>query len=166
MTTTTIHGARAVEGGRAEGLRRAGEWVALAGVVLPLLLIGILKFTAIEVEALKPLIGGTPWLAWMYPAFGEAGASYLLGTVEIATALLLLASPWSARAAVAGGAVAALTFLTTLSTMLALPVWEAASGGFPFLNGAGSFLLKDVALLGVSMAVAGNGLARLAAARR
>lgn len=63
-----------------EGARRieaAGRTVALAGVVLPLLMIGILKFTAIEVAALRPLVGGTPWLARLRPAFGEAGASYL-----------------------------------------------------------------------------------------
>ena len=69
--------------------------VALAGVILPLLMIGGMKFTAVEIAALKPLIGGTPWLAWMYPVFGEAGASYVLGVVEITTGLLLLASPWS-----------------------------------------------------------------------
>jgi uncharacterized membrane protein YkgB len=59
----------------ARSVQRAGRFVALVGVVLPLLLIGGLKFTQPEVEALKPLIGGTPWLAWMYSVFGEAGTS-------------------------------------------------------------------------------------------
>jgi reactive chlorine resistance protein C len=77
----------------AERLVSAGRAIALAGVTLPLFLIGILKFTAIEIEVLKPLINGTPWLAWLYPAFGEAGASYFLGVVELLTAALLLASP-------------------------------------------------------------------------
>ncbi len=86
-------------------IQRLGRVIALVGVVLPLLLIGGLKFTQLEAEALKPLIGGTPWLAWLYPVFGEAGASSLLGVVEIATALLLLASPWSPRAGVVGGSV-------------------------------------------------------------
>lgn len=27
-------------------------------------------------------IGGTPWLPWLSPTLGEAGASYLLGAVE------------------------------------------------------------------------------------
>jgi hypothetical protein len=67
----------------ARSVQRVGRVIALVGVVLPLLLIGGLKFTQFEVEALKPLIGGTPWLAWMYAAFGEAGTSYLLGVVEI-----------------------------------------------------------------------------------
>jgi hypothetical protein len=99
----------------AERISAAGRAVALAGVVLPLLMIGILKFTQIEVGALKPLIGGTPWLAWLYPVFGEAGASYFLGVFELVTAALLSASPWSARAGVAGGALGALIFAVTVS---------------------------------------------------
>lgn len=58
-------------------------------------MIGGMKFTTVEIEALRPLIGGTHLLAWMYPVFGEAAASYVLGVVEIATALLLIACPWS-----------------------------------------------------------------------
>jgi uncharacterized membrane protein YkgB len=141
-------------------LATVGRGLALAGVVLPLLLIGILKFTQFEVEALKPLISGTPWLAWLYSVFGYAGTSYLLGVVELITAVLLVASPWSARAGLIGGALGALTFATTISTLLALPIWEASAGGFPFLDPLGSFLIKDVALLGVSLVVFGEGLAR------
>ena len=119
---------RAELGRRVEGL---GEWIALAGVVLPLLLIGLLKFTRAEIEALRPLITGTPWLAWLYPALGEAGASYLLGVVEITTGCLFLASQWSWRAGLAAGALGTLTFATTV---------------------------KDVALLGISVTVLGRSL--------
>lgn len=93
--------------------------------------------------------------------FGEAGASYLLGVVEVIAAILLIASPWSARAAVVSGAIASAIFITTVSIMLALPIWEVASGGFPWLDDLGSFLIKDVAMLGVSMAVLAEGLTRL-----
>ena len=137
---------------------KAGRAISLAGVVLPLLLIGILKFTQIEVEALKPLISGTPWLAWLYSAFGFAGTSYLLGVVELITAVLFVASLWSVRAGIVAGALGALIFLTTVSTLFALPIWEASSGGFPFLNFTGSFLIKDIALLGVSLAILGESL--------
>ena len=44
----------------AAAIERAGRVIALIGIVLPLLLIGGLKFTSFEIEALKPLIGGTP----------------------------------------------------------------------------------------------------------
>src|ERR687895_254418 len=105
----------------ARSVQRAGRVVALVGVVLPLLLIGSLKFTQLEVQALKPLIGGTPWLAWMYSVFGEA---------------------------------------VTSSLLFALPVWEESLGGFPALSGAGQFLIKDVALLGISLVVMGESLAK------
>ena len=120
-------------------IRRTGRGLALAGVVLPLLLIGGLKFTQVEAEGLKPLIG----------------------VIEIATAVLLIASPWLPRAGVVGGALSALTFLVTVSVMFALPVWEERLGGFPALGPAGQFLIKDVALLGISLVVLGESLARL-----
>lgn len=120
----------------------AGRAISLAGVVLPLLLIGLLKFTQVEVEALKPLISGTP----------------LLGVVEMITAVLFIASLWSVSAGIVAGALGALIFLTTVSTLFALPIWDASSGDFPFLNFIGTFLIKDVALLGVSLAILGESL--------
>jgi uncharacterized membrane protein YkgB len=144
----------------AAAVSKVGRIIALIGVILPLLMIGGMKFTAVEIEALRPLISGTPWLAWMYPVFGEAGASYVLGVVEIATALLLIASPWSTRAGVAGGALAALIFLVTCSIMVALPIWEPALG-FPALGPAGQFLIKDIALLGIALVILGESLNRL-----
>jgi reactive chlorine resistance protein C len=140
-----------------------GRGIGLAGVILPLALIGLVKFTQFEVEALRPLITATPWLAWLYAVFGEGGAAALLGVVEIATAALLVLSIWSPRAGIVGGALAALTFATTVSIMLAVPIWEEGAGGFPWINATGQFLLKDVALLGISLAVFGESLARLSA---
>ena len=145
----------------ASTIRRAGRAVALTGVVLPLLLIGGLKFTQFEIDALKPMISSAPWLAWMYSVLGPAGTSYLLGVVEITTALLLIASVRFPRAGVVGGALGTIIFLTTTSILLAIPIWEPAAGGFPAINGAGSFLMKDIALLGVSLVVLGESLARI-----
>jgi uncharacterized membrane protein YkgB len=143
----------------ASTIRRAGRAVALTGVVLPLLLIGGLKFTQFEIDALKPMIGSTPWLAWLYAVLGPAGTSYLLGVVEITTALLLIAAPRFPRAGLIGGALGALIFFTTTSLLFAIPIWEPAAGGFPAINGAGQFLIKDVALLGISLVVLGESLA-------
>ena len=143
-------------------IQRIGRVVALIGVVLPLLWIGAMKFTQFEIDALQPIIGGTPWLAWLYPAFGKAGASYFLGIVEIAAALLIMLSPWSARAGLLGGALAVLTFLVTSSLVLVLPVWEAQAGGFPALNIVGQFVLKDVALLGIALVIVAETLDRMA----
>jgi uncharacterized membrane protein YkgB len=144
----------------ASRVRNTGRGIALVGVILPLLMIGLNKFQPFEVELLKPLIGGTPWLAWMLGVFGDVGTARLLGVVEMLTAALLILSPWSPRAALAGGVLASGTFAVTCSTLLALPVWEPSAGGFPFLSFPGTFLIKDVALLGVSLVVLGEALAR------
>lgn len=158
---TSLVGAPPGRLGLVAPVKRWGRRIAFAGVVIPLVLIGLLKFTSIEVEALKPVIGGTPWLAWLYLVFGETGASWLLGVIEIATAALLIASVRYPKAGVAGGFLAALTFAVTVSTMLVLPIWEDGSGGFPFLNFLGSFLVKDIALLGVGLVILAESLARL-----
>jgi reactive chlorine resistance protein C len=138
---------------------KTGRGVAFIGVVLPLLLIGGLKFTQVEIEALRPLIAMTPWLAWMYPVFGEAGASYLLGTVEIATALLLIAGLLWPLAGVVGAILASGTFLVTCSIMLAMPIWDPTLG-FPAIGPLGQFLIKDIALLGISLVFLGESAAR------
>ncbi|MBQ4876412.1 DUF417 family protein [Pseudoalteromonas luteoviolacea] len=144
-------------------MHKVGQGTALLGVVLPLLLIGVLKFTPTEVEALKPVINGTPWLTWLYAVFGFEGASYFLGVVEIITATLLIMSVWSVRAGIMGGAMGTVTFLVTVSTLLVLPIGEDKEGGLPFLNFLGQFLIKDVALLGISILVLANCLARFRA---
>jgi uncharacterized membrane protein YkgB len=126
-------------------VQRAGRAIALIGAVLPLLMIGGMKFTQVEIDGLEPVISGTPWLAWLYPVFGKAGASYFLGIVEISGA--------------------ALTFLITSSLFLTLPVWEEKAGGFPALNILGQFLLKDVALLGIALVITGEALARMRSLR-
>ncbi|MGA0532799.1 DUF417 family protein [Hansschlegelia sp. KR7-227] len=149
---------RAVPAARIASVGRA---VALAGVVAPLFWIGIFKFTQVEVEALKPLISATPWLSWLYVVFGETLTSYLLGVVELVAAALLIASLWSARAGAIGAAIATLIFATTVSIMLAVPIWEDSIGGFPWINTVGQFLLKDIALLGISLAVFAQSLTRL-----
>jgi uncharacterized membrane protein YkgB len=144
-----------------DSISKYGCGAALVGVVWPLLLIGVLKFTPTEVEALKPIINGTPWLSWLYSAFGTNGASYFLGVFEIVTAGLLIASLWFPLAGIVGGAMGALTFFVTTSTLFALPIWEVQEGGFPFVNGLGQFLIKDVALFGISLLVLGDSLHRL-----
>lgn len=161
-TSDTTATARAAPGDFSTALQRAGRMLALAGAVLPLLLIGGLKFTSVEAEALRPLISATPWLSWLYPLLGENGASYALGILELAAAFLLLTASWSALAGLIGGVIAAVTFFVTSTLIFApLPVWDDRNGGFPALGPLGQFLIKDIALLGISLVVAGECLARV-----
>ena len=86
----------------------------------------------------------------------------LIGTIEIATALLLVARPYSALAGVIGGLLVAGTTAVTLTFILTAPGWEASLGGLPALSVVpGQFLLKDVVLLGAGLAIAGDALKEL-----
>ena len=77
----------------------------------------------------------------------------VLGVVEVAIALLIAARPFSPRASAVGSALAIGMFLTTLSFVVTTPgVWEPSAGGFPALSAMpGQFLIKDLALLGISL---------------
>jgi uncharacterized membrane protein YkgB len=76
----------------------------------------------------------------------------LLGSLELFTAALLALKPWFPKASVLGGLIASLFFVNTLSFMITTPgIGEASAGGFPVLSANGQFLMKDIALLGLSL---------------
>ena len=127
--------------------------MARIGLVVVLLWIGGLKFTAYEAEGIIVLVENSPLLYWVYSTFSTRTFSALLGAVEILVGLLIAARAVSARAAAVGSALAVAMFLTTLSFLLSTPdVYEASAGGFPALSVVpGQFLLKDIVLLGVSL---------------
>lgn len=57
------------------------------------------------------------------------------------------------RAAIVGGVIACVTFLTTVTLFFFLPgVFEASAGGLPAILGTGGSLLKDVVLFAASLA--------------
>ena len=60
---------------------------------------------------------------------------------------------------IAGSLLAIGLFVATLSFLVTTPgVWAAAGGGFPALSDIGGFLIKDVALLGLSVWTLGDAL--------
>jgi uncharacterized membrane protein YkgB len=79
--------------------------------------------------------------------------SAMLGVIEVAIAILIAARSFSPRACVLGSVLAVGMFLTTLSFLVTTPgVWEPSAGGFPALSAIpGQFLIKDLALLGISL---------------
>jgi uncharacterized membrane protein YkgB len=70
----------------------------------------------------------------------------------VAAALLLAVKPWAPRLSAVGSVIAIGLFIATLSFLFTTPdVFEASQGGFPMLSLSGMFLIKDVALLGLSV---------------
>lgn len=64
-------------------LESAGVNISRYGLVVTLLLIGILKFTASEADGIQPLVMHSPFLSWMYLVLSKQGVSNLIGVIEI-----------------------------------------------------------------------------------
>src|SRR5579864_9243288 len=131
----------------------AGRELARYGLVVVVAWIGLMKFTAYEAEGIRPFVTNSPLMSWVYGPLSVRGFSAVLGAVEVAIALLIAARPFSPRASALGSGLAVGMFLTTLSFLVTTPgVWEPSAGGFPALSAIpGQFLIKDLALLGISL---------------
>ena len=91
-------------------------------------------------------------MSWLYEIFSVHTFSALLGVFEMAAAVLLAVKPWWPRVSVGGSLLAIMLFASTISFMFTTPgVFEASQGGFPALSLTGGFLMKDIALLGISV---------------
>ena len=145
----TAHGQSAIS----SRLEVAGRELARYGLVVIVGWIGLMKFTTYEAEGIRLYVSNSPLLSWVYGSLSVRGFSAMLGVVEVTIALLIAARPFSPRASALGSALAVGMFLTTLSFLATTPgVWEPSAGGFPALSGKpGQFLIKDLALLGISL---------------
>jgi uncharacterized membrane protein YkgB len=131
----------------------AGREMAHYGLVVVVAWIGLMKFTGYEAEGIRLYVTNSPLLSWVYGFLSVRGFSAVLGVVGVAIALLIAMRALSPRATVVGSVLAVGMFLTTLSFLVTTPgVWEPSLGGFPVLSGKpAQFLLKDLALLGISL---------------
>lgn len=132
-------------------LERLGIHISRYGLVLTLLLIGVLKFTAGEAQGIQPLVASSPLMFWLYRIFSLQAVSNLIGAIEIAVALLIALRPISARLSFIGSVGAIITFLITVSFLFSTPGAFQFSYGIPLLGDAGQFLIKDLVLLGASI---------------
>lgn len=140
---------------------RLGATAARYGLVIVIAWIGVLKFTSFEAQGIQPLVANSPLMSWVYGIFSVGTFSALLGVVELVTAALLAVKPWWPRISIAGSVMAIGLFLATISFLVTTPgVFEASAGGFPILSSTGQFLIKDVALLGISLWTLGDSMKR------
>ena len=128
------------------------KFLARYGLVIVIAWIGALKFTSYEAHGIQPLVANSPLMSWLYDILSVRTFSSMLGVVEIAAAVLIAIKPLAPRASAIGSLIAIGLFLATLSFLVTTPgVGEASAGGFPVLSSTGQFLIKDVALLGLSV---------------
>jgi len=125
-----------------------GGLAARYGLVLVIAWFGGMKFTNYEAQGIAPLVSESPFMSWCYDIFSVYTFSVLLGVFEVAAAILIAAKPWWPKASVLGSVLAIVLFAATISFLFTTPgVFE----GFPLLSLTGGFLIKDVALLGISV---------------
>jgi uncharacterized membrane protein YkgB len=147
-------------------LESIGQHIARYALVLVLVWIGAMKFTAYEAAAIQPLVANSPLMSWLYAVFSVQATSNLIGVAEIVAGLLIALRPWSALACAVGSLMGIATFVITLAFLFSTPGWEASLGGFPALSVApGQFILKDAVLLGAAVWSFGEALKGVAAGR-
>jgi uncharacterized membrane protein YkgB len=101
---------------------------------------------------LLPIITHGPLIFWTIPVLGIHGTALFLGASEWTFGTLLFLGFWSKKAGIIGALGSTFTFIATVTVLPFVPdAWDAASGGFPSMTINSAFLLKDLALLAVSL---------------
>jgi len=143
----------------ADRVEAVGRHTVRYGLVLVLVWIGGMKFTAYEAEGISAFVSNSPLMSWAYSLFSQRQFSALLGVTELFAALLIAVRPFSPRLSAAGSALAVGMFLTTLTFLFTTPGVVEPSLGFPALSAVpGQFLIKDVVLLGAALSTLGEAL--------
>lgn len=147
-------------------LENIGTNVIRYGLVLILVVVGALKFTAYEAEGVQGFVANSPLMSWAYSVFSVRSFAALLGVVEITLGILIATRPIAPRVSAIGSIGAIFMFLITLSFLLTTPgVWQPGYG-FPFPSPMpGQFLTKDILSIGAAIWTAGEAL-RAARMRR
>src|SRR5262249_24540860 len=121
-----------------------------ASMVIIFLAFGYQKWWEYEAQVLIPYISNGPLIFWMYPVFGNRGASWFLGVSEWLIAALLFLGFWKKKLGVLGALGSCATFVSTVTIIPFMPNGGYLVAGFRALAGKVLFLMKDVVLLAVS----------------
>ncbi|NTY62374.1 YkgB family protein [Mycolicibacterium sphagni] len=146
-------------------LTRWGGLVIRYGVVVPILWIGIAKFTTAEAQAIMPLVANQPLMGWIYQILSVQTISNAIGVIEIVAAVLIAGAPVFPRLSAVGSVLAIVLFLSTVSFLFTTPGVVDHTSGTPLLTDTGGFLVKDIALLGAAIWTLGDAL-QASASRR
>lgn len=144
---------------RVAAIRALGFGVLRYGLVFLLVAGGALKFTAAEAEGIRGFIEHSPFMAWMYAVLSVGAASALIGVVELALAIGIVLRRWLPLVSGLASLAAAGMFLVTWSFFFTTP--GASAPG----SEVGGFLVKDLILLGGSLAIAAESLAAARASK-
>jgi uncharacterized membrane protein YkgB len=122
-----------------------------AAMVIIFASFGYTKWHQYAAQVMIPFISNSPFIFWLYPAFGLRGGARFLGASEWTILALLYAGFWDKRFGILGALGSTITFITTVTIIPFIPNgWDPAAG-FPAMAGLVPFLMKDLVLLAVSI---------------
>jgi uncharacterized membrane protein YkgB len=124
------------------------RWV----MVLIFISFGIQKFTPQAAHGIALYISNSPFVSWLQ-IFGIRGEAYLLGCIELITAVLLASGAFVPLLSAIGSLMGIGTFLITWSFFFTTPgvvKWSFSTDPIAW-NLTGEFLYKDIVLLCVCL---------------
>lgn len=124
------------------------RWV----MVLIFVSFGIQKFTLQSAQGIAVYISHSPFVSWI-GIFGVRGEAYLLGSIELTTATLLVAGALVPILSAVGSLMGVITFAITWSFFFTTPgvvTWSLSTDPIAW-NLTGEFLYKDIVLLCVCL---------------
>jgi uncharacterized membrane protein YkgB len=124
------------------------RWV----MVLIFVSFGIQKFTPQSAQGIAQYISNSPFVFWL-GIFGVRGEAYLLGVIELTTAVLLAAGAFVPILSALGSLMGVVTFAITWSFFFTTPgvvKWSVSMDPVAW-NLTGEFLYKDIVLLCVCL---------------
>src|SRR5215469_16464332 len=124
------------------------RWV----MVLIFISFGIQKFTPQSAQGIALFISNSPFVSWLQ-IFGIRGEAYLLGGIELTTAVLLALGAFVPLLSAIGSLMGVGTFLVTWSFFFTTPgvvTWSFSADPIAW-NLTGEFLYKDIVLLCVCL---------------
>ncbi|MEO7476040.1 MAG: DUF417 family protein [Gemmatimonadales bacterium] len=159
MATTARQVEHTERTGAGRTMAGVGEKLIRYGLVVLLVWVGALKFTAYEAEAIQGLVTHSPLLAWGNGVLGVRGFAGLIGGIEITLGVLIATRPFVPKLSALGSLGAIVMSLITLTFVFTTPgVWQPGYG-FPFPSPMpGQFLAKDLLLLGAAVWTAGEAM--------
>jgi uncharacterized membrane protein YkgB len=122
---------------------------------------GYTKWHQYAAQVMIPFISNSPFIFWLYPAFGLRGGARFLGASEWTMCALLFAGFWDKRLGILGALGSTITFATTFTIIPFMPKGWDPMAGFPAMAGEVPFLMKDIVLLAVSIHLLKQDLARV-----
>jgi uncharacterized membrane protein YkgB len=124
------------------------RWV----MVLIFISFGIQKFTPQSAHGIALYISNSPFVSWL-SIFGIRGEAYVLGVVELTTAVLLAVGAFIPLLSAIGSLMGVGTFMITWSFFFTTPgvvKWSLSTDPIAW-NLTGEFLYKDIVLLCVCL---------------